>query len=755
MAQDLLGPDTMDALLGPGSMDILVKSFSETATALNEASAAKQTRDQINRDGASQMVALQKEKAAGLAASAANQQDDLATMATALDRSKEIDDSFWLQAIEPIAEVFNLHEYSRDLLATDVQRAQQSLQVEDARTKLQNTVLQGTADEIQATVAEADAVYQQSADKFVSMTQAMALNRQSSEDLRVRQEHSLKTSTEAQLAEQQKTGFISDQQVKEELQRRKSSDYVQRQQGRQEIMASIELAKAELGSMTREQLLAPETAKKYGAGQIQSALRQLDNETMASQQLALSYRDARLSNAATSMTSEELKASKDFTPQEKATIAQRQAHTSVGAAEDRSKMLKAHEDANASMVRIMLDGMTGEQMDQLESEVAQAGGTLEKQLPDGTPIRFTSKELAPMIKLHRDALQEAVTAQHAEVVSDAAVANTLGVAGRAAGVGSLAVPDAKASANLAAILQVNSQMMDTEAQQLFEKAQKKFAAAEDTTNPNIGVHTRLDLQHEAMEVLKKAQERQIKARMEATPDSLKPATQDFIQTGQINNDDNAIHIVADATLNRTAIAHPGYNAGMRVLQGAYDSKISKDSLKSADSVIAAMALGKQKPIDLAGNAAREQATQDAAARAITGPFMGRVHAAAAKELGLADVATAIESGAIYKDKQSPVDVLMAVERAKGKDGVAAYIESVKKLTPKMAVQYTAPTGYGDLQIAGINRMLFANNAPAALADSVTRYTNDAYRKYFQSQEAARQQLENRPVPGLSPGNLTM
>lgn len=746
MAQDLLGPDTMDALLGPGSMDVLVQSFTETAAALNEASAAKQTRDKINRDGASELVTLQKEKAAGLAASAANQQDDLATMAAALDRAKEIDDSLWLQAIEPIATVFNMHEYSRDLLAKDVERSQQSLAVEDARTKLQSTVLQGKADEIGARVAEADAVYQQSADKFVSMTQATALNRQAASDISVRQEHSLKTSSEAQLAEQQQAGFLTEQQVKEETQRRQSQAYTQRQQQRQEIMASLEVAKAELGNMTRQQLLSPETAKKFSARQVQDALRQLDNETMASQQLALSYRDARLSNAATSMTPEELKASKDFTAQEKATIAQRQTHAGVGAAEDRAKMLKTHEEANSSMVRIMVDGMTSDQIDMLESEVVQAGGTLEKKLPDGTPVRFTMKELAPMIKLHRDALQEAVTAQHSEIVTDAAVSNSLGVAGRAAGVGSLAVSDAKASANIAAILQMHSTMMDTEAQQMFEKAQKKFAAAEDGSNPNIGPQVRLDLQHDGMEFLKKAQERQIKARMEATPDSLKPATQDFIQTGQVNNDSNAIQITSDAVLNGSAIAHPGYNAGLSVLKNAYNAKISKDALKSADSVIAAMALGKQKPIDLAGTAAREQATQDEAARKITGPFMGRVHAAAAKELGMTDIAAAIEAGAIYRDKQSPVDVLLAVERAKGKEAVTAYLESVKKLTPKMALEYAQPVGYGDVQIAAMNRLLFANNAPAALADSVTRYTEDAYRKYFKMQENTEANKANVFIP---------
>lgn len=754
MAQDPLAPDTIDALLGPNSLDLLVKSFTETTAALNEASAAKQTRDVINRDGATQLVGLQKEKAAGMAASAAIQQDELTNMATALDRSKEIDDSFWLQAIEPIAKVFNMHEYSRDLLATDVQRAQQSLQVEDARTKLQNTVLQSKADEVSAKVAEADAVYQQSADKFVSLTQATALNRQASEDLRTRQEHVLKTSTDAQLAEHAKTGFITSQQLKEETQRRQSGDFQRRQQSRQEIMANLEVSKAQLGDMTREQLLSPETAKKFSARQVDDALRQLDNEKMASAQLSLAYRDAKLSNAATSMTPEELKTSTDFTPQEKATIAQRQSHAAVGAAEDHAKLLKTHEEANASMVRILVDGLTSDKLDELESEVAQAGGTLEKKLPDGTPIRFTSDQLKPLLKVKRDALQEAVTAQHSEIVTDAAVANTLGVAGRAAGVGSLAVPDAKASANLSAILQMNSQMMDTEAQQMFEKAQKKFAAAEDGTNPNIGPQVRLELQHEAMDFLKKAQERQIKARMDATPDSLKPATQDFIQTGQVNNDANAVQIAADAMLNNTAIAHPGYNAGLSVLKNAYNAKISKDALKSADSVIAAMALGKQKPIDLAGTAAREQATQDEAARKITGPFMGKVHAAAAKELGMTDIAAAIEAGAIYRDKQSPVDVLLAVERAKGKEAVTAYLDSVKKLTPKMALEYAQPVGYGDLQIAAMNRLLFVNNAPAALADSVTRYTEDAYRKYFKMQENAEANKANVFIPPV-PINMMM
>ena len=209
-----LTAETVSALTGTNAISSLARGFAKQDAALQQAAAARKARDAVVTDATTDMVTLAQEKQRAAMTSAETQARELSTMASALDRTKEINNSFWLKAVEPLATVFNMHDYSRQLLRQDLGTSQRSLKIEESRNALQSSIIEGKASEIDAKVKLADATFISSAGKFADLQTGATLARQSASDIEHAQTINLATADAATLQQKVTAGELSQKEVK-------------------------------------------------------------------------------------------------------------------------------------------------------------------------------------------------------------------------------------------------------------------------------------------------------------------------------------------------------------------------------------------------------------------------------------------------------------------------------------------------------------------------------------------------------------
>lgn len=744
-----LTSDTINSLVGTDAISNIATAFQDTTKQLDEAAAARKSSNAVNIQAATDMVTLEQERQRAKMTSAETQAKELGSMASALDRAKEIDNSFWLQVVEPLATTFNLHEYSRELLTKDIQRSQQALQIDDARNELQTSIIDGKARELNARVTASDAVYKKEAGDVVDLQAARENVNGAIADIQHAQTTALATLSPEELQAKVTKGELKPEQMKSELDSRASGDLQLKAQKRAEFLGQINEKQARLGQMTREQLLSPETAKQFGAREIQDALQLEQNQRIASDQMRIAYEDASITNAASTMTPEQIKSSA-MSNQAKTTALQRQQHAGTLAAEDSLKAQKTLADAEKFMVDTSVSRMSTLQARAWLDEVSQAGGSKKETLPDGTQFTVTLDQLKPLVEIREKADSETAAMMHGTSYNAGAVNQNLGTAGRALGVGDMTNPAATPSQNIDMYLNAAKGDMSSEANTAFHEAKRRFDAASDPNSPAAkNPVVRLQLEEQANKFVQDGINEAKKARLARTEKSMQPVVEDFMGTGRINSPDLAVHAISVAALNSETVTAPGYYEANRFMRDVVQSKMAGVQGKvTADQLMANMMTGKLKPIDHATAAARAQTTQAQAGLLIMAPIMTEAYAAAAKSMGLDNVATAISTGAIYKDKIDPRDILREIQKAKGPNGIPQYLAALDAASKEVSVARTKPTGKGDVTVAAYNALLFGNAPAEHIARQTMMFAVDATRAVMKEAQDAQQIIDTRGNPAL-------
>jgi len=732
MAKDFLSPESLRSLQD------------EFTTALEQgkaADAARAERDRAAKQGAQELLMLEQERAAALKQSATVQEQELGQMAAGLDRMKQIDDSLLLQIVEPVATMFNVESHSRELLARDMQRNESSLALESARAKITEDSINQRAREVDRTVQLKTLDAESAAGNRDAAARAASIRAQAMSSLSQADQLLLEETDDSKIDQLVKDGTISAERAKREKEFRQSKTYQLRAQARSDRIGQLQLAEAELSNMTEEQLMKPETAQRYGARAVQDQLRSINVVKMKYDNLSASHRQNRLAMLA--FEKPEAVAKMQLTDGERRQVEIKRAELEAGGVESANKLRKNLEEQNNAFVKSFVTAMPVAEIEELEARLAAEGGVVQMETKDGFKVKITAEDVAPIAKLRKNVIVEQAIVETATESTVNSANAALESSARSVGAQGIINKDASPVENIDAVLTAGAGQLSSEAVEAYETARSHYKAALSESS-SASPQTRIAMLDKAEAMMKTAEKLAVDARVAAQPKAVQPAATEFVRTGKINTAANATAALASGVLASEFIANPAYASAMGILQNSVNRKLGRggESTKlDTASVVATMQLGKQQPIDLATAAAADPLVHAQMAQAVQGSLSVQANIEVAKALGADEIAARIESG-VYVGEDNRLDTARIVEdfiamqpNKKPVQVINDYRMAIEKAAETVR-QMTQPSGQGDLQIAAINKMVFANAPEAYVRDATIGLAIDGIRAYFNSRKDA-------------------
>ncbi len=698
----------VNALAGlQSSAETLLREQEEMAT-------ARKTRDEEIQRLAAEKVKLAQGAQQVAIDTATKAKTHLDNMDASLSRVNEINDSWMLRAIEPLAEGLKLKNYSRKELLRDVQTEEAALNNGLMRNEFQAQQLRAKSAELDAKGAVADAKLALETGDVEAVATKMNTLKSLRVDAESLREGMIANATEPEIRSFAEQGLISKQRAEEELQVRTSKRLTLESQQRAAIIQNFQVQAAQVEALTDEDLRNPAKIKGIQPQFIDQEIKRRALQQMAWTQQRISTDNMKRAEAFATQDDETLLKSGE---QGKAGLTKFAAGEEVkNRAAERAKREQERsvaqiraDAAKQQAVDLMLSSASTKQLREMLQNGGAANGNVTIAGPDGQKMEIGAERVNQALKLKLEVeYGQAQALAGAEVVGPGIDAS-LSEIERMMGVNPEDTRGIDHNDRVNNLLSMPDLDAETRTGLGIMQSKLKVGAA-GTLDPE----TNIKLMSESLEIAMKSKDAMKQRVLESTGSANKPGMKEYLETGQIQKVESGVPIIATAVMVNEPTGNALYDSATAALAQRI-AKSGAERAQGADDLIAQLAQKDYDPVELAAmNAVKPDVQAEMAAGIVAGVVIN-AHAAAMDAIGKKDIANALRTNTYFADGVlNERQLVETLNRANV--NINEYMLKLREAARLSARDLMTPTGKNGHMIAAYNKLLF-NNQQETYAES--------------------------------------
>lgn len=722
--------------------DDLAQQFAGVLNKQKEMAAARKTYDAKSTASTGELLDLQIQQSQVQKVSAQQSTQTLTNIKSDLTKSAAIDNSFLSQLIEPFAETFSVTDGSRKLLQKRIANSSQQLAIDQQQNTLAAQAVKNKATEINLQLKAEQAKFASITGDFTDQAQAMATQQMAVNSITKSRAVAVSNANDKDLQGMVTSGIATQHTIDTETRNRRN-DTINAQTAEAGLyLNTLRMQEAQLGEMTPEQLLSPNTAGKYGPEATRRAYQSKIQQDMAFQNAEIVNKQAQAAEAQRTLTDAQLtknpSASGNTAYSAKEALKDRESKNAASA-DDMNKRLSSIGDS-------YLVNSSWDQLDKLHTEASSPGkngkpeGIAIAKDADGRQLTFPLEKIRAQLNLKSAAQGE--QAQVANAVESTKIA-MLGVSQNIARMNGVNLPDGVTVEDF-----LNTQIKDAQLppqeRAAFNDIKGQMLAAQDPNAITDPINS--------MAIVKKANESLIalqnvreKRELAMVPADSQPGTKQFFDTGRINSNINAIPIISSHTMARDAIDSAPYKQAMDTLYGVTFNQTNQK--QAAADLLAQIGRKKLAPEDMLRERVTHPDTQAAMATPILLEGLRQAHIDTAQVLGLPQLAASIQSGDLFSNNQFDEKPIAAwlKDNTQGKITLEGYIAAMTKSVSTVADRLYANTGkYATLK-ASLNQLLFNSDLGTYLQEYAVQGIQSGWRRSTSDAQISTQLSPTMPL----------
>lgn len=702
----------------------------------DEANRARRERDEMAQRLAAEKVKLAKGAQDVAIDTATRAKTHLDAMDASLERVNEINDSWMLRVIEPMADGLKLKNYSRKELLRGVQTEEAALSNSMARAELETRKLAAKDVEISAKMGAADAKLALETGDVTSIASSMETLKQLRVDSEAIREGAIANADDNTLRLLAEQGVISPQRYKEEAQIRTSKTLSLQSQQNAAVLQNYQIQAAKIEALSDDDLRNPERVKGLSPRFVQEELQRRTQQQMAWDQQRISLMATERANAAQTMTDEELRAAGEkgksgMTPYAAdREVKTREAEAAVN--EARRSRAEAQAAANAENAKALwLNSASIQQLqDALNNGGGQEGITTIKG-PKGEEMQISSPLVAQALKLKLDVQQEMALLVGGAAVAEPAIESTVGEIERVMGVNPMDTDGLPLSDRLTSLYKNDA--LDSETKTGLDIARTKYGVAKDG---KLGAANSVNMMGQSMEVIAKTRDALKERRLATTAAANKVGMKEYFETGRISKVETSIPLAATAAVVNESTGNPLYDSATNALRQSIVAS-QGDEKNKAESLVDKFANKEYSPPELAAMNVTKEDVQNSMAAGIVSGVLTEAHANSFAALGLVEDAKAIRAGTYFENNLLNERTVLETLK-KHNISVGDYMETLREAARMSAKQLMTPAGENGHIIAAYNKLLFNNQNEAYAENYALARIQDAVRGVTDTKTQAQQ-----------------
>jgi len=709
--------DEDDFTLSADTLSALVTDFEDLAAEQQEAQAARSRRDQVARRVAQDRLQLAKETRKQFAQSSARQAELIDDMEGSVERIEEINESPFLQIVEPIAGLFN-PEFSRSKLAANLANDSRALQLEESRNRLVQSGVERREAELESQLGVAQAEFAQEVGDVTSLQEAIELTKTAITDTETIRNQLLVSVNDDELPKLVQQGIATERQVQDEQRARQSEESQLRTQRINEQLTEFRLTEAKLSKATIEQLRDPEFVRRnnFSAGQVRQEIQRKATRDLAFDQQVLTTQRLREAERLDELKNEQLEAIAAGEAEDDL-IAGPEAEAELQARKERaartsSSAARASREADAALESQRNLVLTTALLPELEDAInnAEGGFAVFKRERDGAEVRVPLPQVRKQAQLLRQATAETAIERSVAVRGQKAAQSALDEMLFTEGL--TPVDDATIPATISEIV-ANGDLPAEDAEALQRAGQQLDQVQRGAVT---NVQAAFQMQERALNAIREVRDRQVERMLAGKPKAQQAAMKRMINAkGVVKTQSDAVELITPRALTDVQTLLPHYNSALEVLrtEALATGVESKSTEDQATALAREFTLKDLSATERIAQSAINPGLQEKIARPILSTIAVESYAQAASQLGSRGLAKAIRSGAAFPNGSiNEEDLARFVLQNQQELGVRfdEFSDKVIEIVGDVAERLSVPEGAIEEKsaIAAVNKLLFNN-----------------------------------------------